>query len=255
MFLVIAALAEEVSGILRAGQFRRVDSPDGMLAYQARGGVGARVDTALVLTGAGRERAARVARWGISKFKPESIISLGFGGGTRDTSQPGDMVLATGLYRLDGSPFYWDKEQLGDPILPDRGLLRQARNAVEVAGIDFELGPVLSLPTVARTAEMKRWLGKELGAGAIDMESFIVAELAQDEEIPFVVVRAVVDPAAVDLPELVGRVDQAPSGGRLIPALRYVVRRPWEVARLIRLSGASARARRVLTTFFTQLEL
>lgn len=253
MLLLIAALAEEVAGIIRAGRYEQLDAPDGLLAYRSRPTTQPMpTEVGIVLTGTGRERATKAARWALDEFSPQAMMSLGFGGGTSDTLQPGDLVLGTELYRLDGSPFYWDKEQLGDPLLPDRALLGQARNAVEIAGIDFELGRILNLPTVAKTAGMKLWLGEALKGAAVDMESFMVCEVANDAGIPFVAVRAIVDTVEMDLPDLVGQIDQGPDGGRVIPALKFLVRHPMEITDLTRLGRAAARARRSLTGFFAQ---
>lgn len=254
MLLLIAALAEEVNGILRASRYEKVDAPEGFLAY--RTSPSNKVDTpdiGIVLTGTGRERATRATRWGVDHFSPSAIVSIGFGGGTKDTLQPGDLVIGTELYRLDGSPFYWDQEQLGDPLVPDRRLLSQARNAVEIAGIDFELGRIINLPTIAKTNGMKDWIGSELEGVAVDMESFMVCEIANDAEIPFVAIRAVVDTVEMDLPEIVGQIDQGPAGGRLIPALKFLARNPQSVTSLTRLGRAAARARRSLTEFFEEL--
>lgn len=253
MLLLIAALSEEVGGILRAGNFESVPSPDGFVAYRSIPDVGeTTLDAGIVLTGTGRERANRATQWAFEEFKPTAMISLGFGGGTFTTLQPGDLVLGTRLYRLDGSPFYWDSDQLGDPLIPDRDLLGAARNAVEVAGIDFELGPIVNLPTIAKTAGMKRWIGTELRGACVDMESFVVAEVAVDHNVPFVAIRAIVDSTDMDLPDLVGDVGQAPSGNRIFPALKYLAGNPLDVGSLFRLGRAAARARSSLTGFFLE---
>ncbi len=253
MLLLIAALSEEVGGILRSADFESVDSPDGAVAYRTRIEPGSEEpETAVVLTGTGRERAAATTRWAFDEFAPTAMMSLGFGGGTIDTLQPGDLVLGTHLYRLDGSPFYWDADQLGDPLTPDRDLLGAARNAVEIAGIDFELGPIINLPTVAKTAGMKRWIGEELSGACVDMESFVVCEVAADADVPFVAIRAVVDTVEMDLPDLVGQINQAPTGGRVIPAIRHLARNPADLGSLIGLGRAAARARRALTGFLVE---
>lgn len=253
MLLLIAALSEEVGGILRSASYQSLPSPDGFVAYRSRSGKAIDVlDVGLVLTGSGRERATRAAHWAMDEFQPSAVMSLGFGGGALETLQPGDLVLGTRLFRLDGSPFYWDSEQLGDPLIPDRDLLGAARNAVEVAGIDFELGPIINLPTVAKTSGMKRWIGKELHGACVDMESFMVCEVAADRGIPFVALRAIVDTADTDLPEFVNQINQAPSGGRIIPAIKHLVRNPLEITSMTRLGRSAARARRSLTEFFNE---
>jgi nucleoside phosphorylase len=206
----------------------------------------------VALTGAGRGRAAEVSKWAITEHNPEMVMSVGFGGATRSVMQPGDLVLATELYRLDGTPFYWDAQQLGVPLLPDSTMLLLARNAVELAAIDFELGPLVNLPTIAKTAGMKRWLGETLGAAAVDMESYVVAEIAREAEVPFAAVRAIVDVVAFDLPDFAAQVDSGPSTSRILPAIRYLARNPGDAAGIARLGIAAARARHSLTIFFAE---
>lgn len=256
MLLLIAALSEEVSGILRSADFDSVDCPENFLAYRLHSQADSQeLDVGIILTGTGRERATTATRWAFDEFKPSAVMSVGFGGGTMETLQPGDLVLGTQLFRLDGSPFYWDEEQLGDPLIPERSLLGAARNAVELAGIDFELGPIINLPTVAKTAGMKRWIGEELNGACVDMESFVVCEVAADAGVPFVALRAIVDTAEMDLPDLVGQIDQAPTGGRVIPAIMHLARNPLELRSLTRLGRAAARARRSLTEFYIEFSL
>ena len=253
MLLLIAALSEEVSGILRAGSFEAVPGPDSFVAYRSRTNLDSQsLDVGIVLTGTGRERATRATRWAFDAFEPTTMMSIGFGGGTLDTLQSGDLVLGTALYRLDGSPFYWDSEQLGDPLIPDRALFGAARNAVEVAGIDFEQGPIINLPTVAKTAGMKGWIGQELHGACVDMESFMVCEVASDAGVPFMALRAVVDTVEMDLPDLVSQISQAPSGGRILPTIKHLARHPNEIAALTRLGRSAVRARRSLTGFFAE---
>jgi adenosylhomocysteine nucleosidase len=253
MQLLIAALLDEVSGILRTGSYETVACPDGFLAYRSRPDTtGKTVDTAIMLTGTGRARASSGAAWAVENFKPDSVVSIGYSGGTLSTMQPGDLVLGTQLYRLDGSPFYWDPYQLGDPLVPGRNLLTAARNAVEVAGIDFEMGPIINVPTIAKTAGMKQWIGEELGGVCVEMESFMVCEVAAEAELPFVVVRAVVDTVEMDLPDLVGSMGQAPNSRRVFPALKHLSLNPSDITSLARLGRRAKRARRALTAFFNE---
>ena len=171
---------------------------------------------------------------------------------THPTLRAGDLILARELYRLDGSPFYWGQDQLGDPILPDHALMAQARNAVEMAGIDSRLGSLISLPVVAKTAGMKVWIGEKLGALGVDMESYSIGEEADRAQIPFAAVRSVVDSVSVNLPDLVGQVDQQPIGGRLVPAMKYLLRHPLGIGPLTQLGRSAGTARNSLTIFCSE---
>ncbi len=253
MLLIVAALAEEVSGVLHAGRYDTVDAPGDMVAYQRRDDRPTHGQQVMVvLSGTGRKRASEAARWAISQHAPDAVLSTGFAGGTYPTLRPGDLILARELYRLDGSPFYWGQDQLGDPILPDHALMAQARNAVEMAGIDSRLGSPISLPVVAKTAGMKVWIGERLGALGVDMESYSIGEEADRAQIPFAAVRSVVDSVSVNLPDLVGQVDQQPTGGRLVPAMKYLLRHPLGIGPLAQLGRSAGTARNSLTIFCSE---
>jgi adenosylhomocysteine nucleosidase len=83
-------------------------------------------------------------------------------------------------------------------------------------------------------------------AGAVDMESFAVAEVAAAHGLPFVAVRVIVDTAGDELPPALAGVADASgqlSVGRL---LRSVVSEPASIATLLRLARRYRAARRSL---------
>lgn len=84
------------------------------------------------------------------------------------------------------------------------------------------------------------------GAAAVDMESHIVARAAEAAGIPFLVVRAVADPAECDLPEA-ALVPLHPDGNPDLPRIiASVLARPRQIPPLIRLGGYSVRAHTAL---------
>ncbi len=97
---------------------------------------------------------------------------------------------------------------------------------------------------IASHAE-KRVLGEKFSCSAVDMESAAIASLAQAHQIPFIAIRAIVDPARYSLPRsaLSALEDPAHSAGRVMRAL---VRRPWELGALLPLAWWYGRALRQL---------
>ena len=87
---------------------------------------------------------------------------------------------------------------------------------------------------------------------SLDMESFMVCEVAMDRGIPFVALRAVVDTVETDLPLLVGQIGKSPSSRKWITALKYIAKHPWDIRSLIRLGKAASRAKRTITGFFVE---
>lgn len=84
------------------------------------------------------------------------------------------------------------------------------------------------------------------GAGAVDMESFAVAEVAAAHGLPFIAVRVIVDTAGDELPPALAGVADA-SGQLSIGRLaRSVVLRPANIATLLRLARRYRAARHSL---------
>ncbi len=256
MIVIVAALYEEVSTLLLRGRFRSAKGPAGLSVYYNHHSVGhVIVDRMVIVSGAGAEKAKAAAEWAIAEHRPEAVISLGFGGACREDIDAGDVVLATEVRRLEGKPFFWDEKSLGEAVTPGPELLIAARSAAEVASIDFFMGRIISLPTVAKTAAMKLWLGKVLGAAAVDMESYYVGQAAAAAGVPFLAVRGIVDIASLELPDFVANMDTGPAVKRLRPVAGYLLRTPSEVGSLSRLGRSAFRARKSMAVFVDELSL
>jgi adenosylhomocysteine nucleosidase len=247
MHLIVAAFTEEVAEITHGGHYDGPRPLGDALLYVPVGGAAA--ETAILLTGSGRVAAAAATVQAIDELRPKSVISTGFAGGTRDSLLTGNLVLATEVFQLEGAPFFWDRDRMNGPVIPDPALLSMARSAVEMAGVDFQMGTLVTLPTVAKTAGMKRWLGNKVGATAVDMESFAVGQAAEEAGVPFLAVRAIVDSLNMDLPDIVSQVGQTPTGNRLVPFLRHLSRHPHRLPQLVRIGSAARRARRSIASF------
>ena len=250
MLLIFAALKEEVSGILQAGDAREVPTPDGFRAFSGNfdnGRPGAQFMT--VTSGVGHLRAQAAANWAINNVKDPKLLVVGFAGGTRAALRRGDLVIPTTVSHIEGSPITWNSEGMSEPISPDAHMLSCARVVVEMAGIDSASGLLVSLPSIARTANMKSWIGDRLSVAAVDLESHTVCAIAAKAGIPFLVVRSIVDVMDYNLPPLVVEISQGPSDRRVWPTVKYLTKRPWQLPTLIELKGAARTARGTLTRF------
>ncbi len=162
-----------------------------------------------------------------------ALVSFGLAGGLDPRLGPGDLVLAEAVI-LPG----------GGRIETDRAWHQSATAAASLAG--SQGGPVIvSTAALAGSnravvsAAAKRLLFESTGAVAVDMESHGVAAAAQAAGVPFLIVRAVADPAARGIPAL-ALAGLGPDGslrpGRVVPGL---LRRPWHLAALLRLAADS----------------
>ena len=207
--------------MLRPGVWQPLPAPGEAQVYRRRSdGVLA------LLAGGGRRRTEASLNWLLEQHPPEAIVAVGFAGGCTDSMDVGDLLLATQTYSLKGSPFDWEEGSLDEGIPADAPLLERARDAVEIIGVDFVAGTSVTASGLVRTPGLARWLGDTYGVSAVDRESHWVARAARAAGVPFLSVRAIAYTVVETLPEAALGVPDAPSGGRVLPALRYAVRDP-----------------------------
>jgi hypothetical protein len=186
-------------------------------------------DLRLVVSGVGPLRAAHAAQ-GLIDAGVGALASWGVAAGLEMGLDSGVVVLATAVRRL-----------AQEVVLPtDAGWRARLRARAQALPAVRE-GVVVSVEEVLRDAGAKR------GAAAVgtvaDMESAAVAEVARACGLPFLAVRAVVDPLEFELPHaaLAGiREDGSPDHLRLACA---AARRPRE---LVGLAALGLRYRRAL---------
>lgn len=166
---------------------------------------------------------ARLVAHGVS-----SLVSFGLAGGLDPTLVPG-AILVPPVVMLDFSR--WDASI---------ALMDQLGGAT--AGAIYGGGGIVA------TAGAKAALHSRTGAVAVDLESAVVAHVAQRHALPFAVLRAICDPASRDLPHAaLVALDAAGSIGAWRVA-SAVLSRPWEIPALIRLARDAASARNALVT-------
>jgi adenosylhomocysteine nucleosidase len=182
------------------------------------------------LAGTGRMRLcgigssnARSAAIALADSGVTALLSWGSAGGLDPRLRPGDLIVPELVLSADGRRF---------PVATDwraqvHGLL--SRQLETHAGV-----LVQSLKPVT-TPQQKRDLFNRTGAVVVDMESTAVAEVAALRGLPFVAIRAVLDPASRALPQLaLVAVDNA---GRLRARelLRGLLRHPLDLAGIAQL--------------------
>ena len=189
MIAIVGALQRETSGITRSLGYRAIEGPEDFAVYAAA----SNQNPPIIVSGSGPERASRATTWAIDKFKAEAIGSLGFCGASQEHQRSGDLVIATGAINLAGSPFEWAMPTATDSIDANRSLLLGARAAVEIAGIDYDIGPMVTISSLATASGTKRWLGDVVGATAIDTRSHAIASTATERNVTRISVSAVLD--------------------------------------------------------------
>lgn len=115
-----------------------------------------------------------------------------------------------------------------------------------LTGHRFRGGMLLQGIQVLGDRDAKREAGRRHGAVAVDMESGALAAAAADVGVPFLAVRAIVDPVAWTLPEAVGAALDVSGDVRVGRVLGAALIHPSLWSDLLRLARAFAAARRTL---------
>ncbi len=185
-----------------------------------------RKETAVVVvSGVGRENAARAAEELAARRPLRGLISAGYAGALSPDVGIGDLVVDTAV--------------------------QEWRELAQRAG--HQLGRVATVDHVITTIAQRRELAARTGALAVDMESSAVAEVAVRRGLPWASVRAVTDTAARDM-TLDWNGCRRPDGSfRLLSLAGQALAKPSGVAELRQLWYASRIASRNLRVFLGEL--
>ncbi len=189
----------------------------------------------LQISGVGAKRAHLAARTLLEKGAT-SLLSWGSATGLIPELSPGSLVLPKNIIAVDGS------------VYPVDATWRENLYAQLKEKVDFHEGLLGESITVLTHAAEKATLFQQTGAIAVDMESAAVAAEAQRAGVPFMAIRAVVDPADMALPQCaIASVDEF---GKLRPLwlLKALAKNPVQLFALVRLGRNFHAAQSTLST-------
>jgi hopanoid-associated phosphorylase len=161
----------------------------------------------------------------------EAIVSFGIAGALAPELSTGTLLLPRAVIDDHGARY---------PI--DVALRMRAESVLGAAGFTIDARDLLGADRAAASAADKAALFTGTGAVAIDLESHLVARAAREAGRPFLVLRAIADPASRDLPEAAVnglKDDGTPALGRVLFSL---LRRPGQIPALLQLAGDTRRA-------------
>ncbi|AJP59527.2 hypothetical protein UC34_07365 [Pandoraea vervacti] len=169
----------------------------------------------------------------IARDGARGLVSFGTAGGLIPGVKPGQWVIAHKVL---------DMPQQGGAFLTSIAWAEALRRAMpgalraDVAGVT---APVVS-------AADKAALFRESGAAAADMESHIVARVAQAHGLPFVVARVVIDPAERSLPPAALAGMRSDGSTDIFGVLRSLVGNPFQLPALLRVGQDAGRAKQAM---------
>ena len=193
-----------------------------------------RAAPALVCSGPGSERAQAAAAQ-LLAGGARVLVSFGLCAGLDPALDAGDLMLAEAVIGASGQAIQTDAAR--------RGALaaRLSETGLRVVG-----GAVLGQERQIGRAEDKAALFASTGARAVDMESDGVAQAAEAAGVPFLVARAVADPAGRNLPRAALDATRPDGGIKLLKVLTTMYLRPWEGPAMVRLAYQARQAMNTL---------
>ena len=240
MIAFLGALREEVSGLQRQMGLEEVFAGPTCHLY---GGEHRGKDILLAQTGMGRQRAETATELVLERHSVTALISFGFAGALTEELEVGDLLICETLHCAPGPTL----EATGPrSYSSDDGLLRLATGALGGTTPRFRIGSGVTVPHIVRSPEERRELGRAFHADIVDMESYWIARIASDRQIPFVAVRAISDTWQDNLPPF-DQMTTSDGGLKWKEASSYFLRRPQHLAKLLTLSHNARRARDSLT--------
>lgn len=193
MIAILVAVRQELKPILRRADANHVvrqehlDFHEGTLGGQP---------VALLALGIGKECARIAAEMTIHCYRPDLVISAGFGGGLQSDMHAGDIVVGTeilDLHKDQRTTLAWDSTH--KPVDPGR------IHGEDTPGLRVHYGKLLTADEMVLRAENKARIGKATGALSVDMETSAVAAVCAARDTDFLAIRCITDKVSENLPD------------------------------------------------------
>ena len=181
----------------------------------------------LARTGMGPDNAEAAARRLFSEAHVAAALSVGVAAGLSPLLQAGDLIVADRaiLHRKSGTT--------RQSFSCDAGLQEWALTLVRQSGSRHSVGPIVTVEQILPTADEKRRLAAESGAMAVDMESAAIASAASARAVPFLALRAILDPVEEDLNIAFDRFLNRRGDPRWLSLAWYLLAQPLALSRLV----------------------
>ncbi|MDR1268441.1 MAG: hypothetical protein LBK82_02845 [Planctomycetaceae bacterium] len=193
--------------------------------------------TAIVESGVGQENAGRAAEVLLDVFQPKRIFSAGYAGGLSKRLKQFNVCFPEILVReSDGKTFYVSNsvpEMIEESS--DLGKREKQNGKLILLTTDFVVG----------SPKRKSLLYHQTGAELVDMETFAVAEVCRQHQIPMLAVRIILDTVEEQIPKDVQRIlkNVEKGGARLAGSvLGSIFSRPSSMLDLLSLKQRALRA-------------
>lgn len=233
--LIVAALKEEIREVLSKMQMDAIVHLKPATLY--RGKIFQKEINFLV-TGVGKNRMEEGLEKALQLRQPTSLLCVGFAGGASPLASVGSLVLTKEVMTKDQKLFFRS----------DNRLLKKAEKMAKENNFSFHTGTVVTVEKVISNPHEKADIGATHGAYALEMEGAFFAKKAVTREIPWLMVRSILDPVEMVLPHLENCLDSLGEVKPLILA-EHCLKNPKEMMQLPKMQYLASQARTGLTKF------
>ncbi|MBK8206451.1 MAG: hypothetical protein IPK87_06580 [Planctomycetes bacterium] len=161
------------------------------------GGIWHRTSAKCLITGHNPDATAAALREAITVDKPIAVVSIGFGSALSSALNVGDVVVGVNFLNAIGLG-----SQYRPVALPQTVQEMMRRVIRSIPGIGGTLGSIVTVFDPVRLPVEKLALFMKTQAEVVDQSAIAIANIAEDERIPFVVARSIFDISDEKVPEM-----------------------------------------------------
>lgn len=182
MILILSALKIEIKPILdEMDAFEKINIRSASIIKGSFLGK----DVLAGFTGVGSEKMEQVASFCMREYKPDVAVNMGFCGALSPMLLLGDIITPSSVIDRESG-------KKAEPTLSIK----------KIDGFKCHNGAMLTVSTAVASPHEKAYLGTKFAAVAVDMESFGFATAGLKNNVPYGIIRSVLDPMDMHLPNI-----------------------------------------------------
>ena len=236
---IFGAVKEEIAGIKQAMNISDHMRLGKTSAWPGKWG---KQSIVLVRSGVGQQRAEDATLQVIDRFRPSTLVSIGYAGAVQPELNVGDLVIADTII----------EEKKKGEYSPDSDWLNRAKDVTCPEGFKAVVGGLLTVDNVIHDSLSKQELGKNYSVQAVEMETSAIAKVAEEKDVPLLSLRVIsdrLDQELLDSSSFLGSDGEISS----LKAGWYVLTHPGSIKSALSLRSQTQIATQALTKFLSDL--
>jgi len=232
---IFAALADEIR-IIRS----KMQIDESVLVRPARivRGQLSNIPLIMVRTGIGKTAMAEAALYCIKHYNPELCLNVGYCGGADPHMNVGDLLVADRI--VDAGTV--------EEFVVSEEVVTNAKKKCDEAGLRYSVGGMITVDEAVSGPHDKAFMGTRYDVRGIEMESAAFARICEEQKVPYAVVRAVLDPMDMRLPDFKEAVDDEGETS-IFGAIKHMIKHPKDIAVVPRIEYCAIQARETIAKF------